>query len=116
MDRPLGISLALRRGVSAKIRQIVQHATQEFHDGPEKLTANLTRLKNRYNCSERGKCSFCQVLLEAEAVTKQAGTMEKLQGQPDWQDSRNATGPPRVAPGFVGHDLALYARPSRAGS
>lgn len=75
--------------VPAQIRQIVEQATQEFHDDPEKLLANLTRAMNLYQRSGLSEYGFCRVLLEAQAATKRAGTIQKLSSRPGWQGLKN---------------------------
>lgn len=77
--------------VPAQIRQIVEQVTLEFHDEPEKLLANLTRAMNLYKRSELSEYGFCRVLMEAQGVTKRAGTIQKLSSQPGWQGLKNKT-------------------------
>jgi len=77
--------------VPAQIRQIVEQATQEFHDDPAKLLANLTRTMNLYRRSGLSEYGFCRVLMEAQVVTKRAGTIQKLSSQPGWQGLKNKT-------------------------
>ncbi len=77
--------------VPAQIRQIVEQATQEFHDAPEKLLANLTRAMNLYKRSGLSEYGFCRVLVEAQGATKRAGSIQKLSTQPGWQGLKNKT-------------------------
>ena len=62
--------------VPAQIRQIVEQVTQEFHDDPAKLLANLTRTMNLYKRSGLSEYGFCRVLIEAQGATKRAGTIQ----------------------------------------
>jgi len=75
--------------VPAQIRQIVEQVTQEFHDDPEKLLANLTRAMNLYKRSGLSEYGFCRVLVEAQGATKRAGSIQKLSTQPGWQGLKN---------------------------
>jgi hypothetical protein len=75
--------------VPGQIRQIVEQVSQEFHDDPEKLLANLTRAMNLFKRSGLAEYGFCRVLLEAEIATKRAGTIQKLSSQPGWQGLKN---------------------------
>jgi len=77
--------------VPAQIRQIVEQVTLEFHDAPEKLLANLTRAMNLYKRSGLSEYGFCRVLVEAQGVTKRAGSIQKLSTQPGWQGLKNKT-------------------------